>query len=439
MKDYYQTLGVKEQAFVEEIEARWAELMKEYRSRLHKGDGKAAEEFKEIREAYEVLTDPSKRKEYDFERFLKRSILRGIEQRRKERHDRKRLIIPVGIVVLLLVGGLFAFKMALFILRQKPAPVTRAPVPEAEKVSSPSKPVSGEISKGPDQKSPQEIPEQIVKSQEAISPAAKLPEKELEPKEKIAKETLKNERAISKEMPKPISEERPKVKEPKPVSTESRPVIADVPVSEGARKPEVAKVGEKEKPKATPKEMPKEVSRALPKEESKTILPEPPVPQPSRPIETVPTDRKSQVAQIPPAKPEVPIAAIPPMRHPFVTEQEVRQFLARYVDRYTQRDIEGFLSFFSSMAIQNQKDGIEEIKRIYSKQFEVYEKLKYQLKDPEIEILEKSVKVRASYEIDQFSKKGETKQLRGEIEWNLVKEGGELKILAIRYRREKPK
>jgi hypothetical protein len=73
---------------------------------------------------------------------------------------------------------------------------------------------------------------------------------------------------------------------------------------------------------------------------------------------------------------------------------------------------------------------------MYSRQFELYERMKYQLKDPKIEILEKSVKIRALYEIEQFSK-GETKQLRGEIEWDLVKEGRELKILTIQYRTHK--
>jgi len=86
MKDYYQILGVEEEASGEEIEARWAELMAQYRSRLHKGEGEAAEEIKEVKEAYEVLTDPSKRMEYDFERILKRSVLK-IHQRRKQRYD----------------------------------------------------------------------------------------------------------------------------------------------------------------------------------------------------------------------------------------------------------------------------------------------------------------------------------------------------------------
>jgi hypothetical protein len=54
-----------------------------------------AEKIKEVREAYEVLRDPSSRRESNFGRILKRLILEGKHQRRKERYDRgKRLIIP---------------------------------------------------------------------------------------------------------------------------------------------------------------------------------------------------------------------------------------------------------------------------------------------------------------------------------------------------------
>jgi hypothetical protein len=56
-----------------------------------------------------------------------------------------------------------------------------------------------------------------------------------------------------------------------------------------------------------------------------------------------------------------------------------------------------------------------------------------------MKILENSVKVRASYVIEQFSKKGETKQVRGDIEWELVREGKELKVLTIEYMPEKTK
>ena len=439
MKDYYQILGVEEEASAEEIEARWAELMAQYRSRLHKREGEATEMIKEVKEAYEVLTDPSKRDEYDFERALKRSTLQG-PQRRKEKYGWKRLIIPGSVVVLILIVGFFVFEIVQLTFQQKPVvPTAPAPVPEAERVASPSKPLPDEMSRVPDQKSSQNIPEQIVESQEAISPVAESPKKELEPKEKIAKEPLKIGKPILKEMPKPVSEKRPKVEEPKPVSTKSRPAIAHVPVAERAKKPEAGIMSAKEKPKATLKEVPKEVSPALPKEEPKTIQQEVPVPQPSRPIDTNPPYQNRQGTQVPSPKPVAPIAAIPPAPEPFAKENEVRQFLAKYVDRYTQRDIKGFLSFFSPMAIQNQKDGMEKIREMYSKQFERYERFKYQLKDPKIEILENSVKVGASYEIEQFSKKGEMKQVRGDIEWELIKEGKELKVLTIEYKPEKTK
>jgi curved DNA-binding protein CbpA len=446
VKDYYQILGVAEEASGEEIEARWAELMKEYHPRLHEREGETAEKIKEIREAYEVLRDPSSRREYNFGRILKRLILEGKHQRRKERYDRgKRLIIPAAIVLLFLIGGFFIIKIALTPQQKPIVPVALAPVPEAEGVASISKSVPGEMPKVHDEKSSQTIAEQMAKSQETISSVAKLPRKKLEHKEKIAKEPVKTEKIIPGEMPKPevskslkpMLEERPKVEEPKPVRTEPRPAKAYVPAPEKTEKPGVTTVTAKETPKVAPGREPKKVSRTLPKEEPKTTPQEPPASQPSRPEEAKPMDQKSQVAQIPPAKSAAPIAAVPSMPHPFTKENEVREFLAKYVDRYTQRDIEGFLSFFSPMAIQNQKDGIEQIRKIYSRQFELYERLKYQLKDPKIEILEKSVKVRASYEIEQFSKKGEMKQLRGDIDWDLVKEGGELKILAIQYRTHK--
>jgi len=469
MKDYYEILGVEEEASIEEIEARVFELAKRYSFNSKEG-GKADERIKEIKEAYEILKNPSTRKEYDVERALKRSILEKMHQRRREReiYHRKRLLIPAGIVVLFLVVGFLLFKMVSVTTHQKPTTPISPPVPEAESPASISKPVPSKIPKAPDKKPSQTIPEQITKSQETISPVAKLPKKELEAKEKIAKEAVKTETIIPGEMPKPevskslkpILEERPKVEEPKPAT-------AYAPVPEKVQKSEVAAVIEIKKPEITqnkvprevpkevlkeapkeppkeplkevPKEVTKEVSRVLPKERIKTTPQERPASQPSQPIEAKPMDQKSQVAQIPPAKPSPPIAAIPPMSHPLVKENEVREFLAKYVDRYTQRDIEGFLSFFSPMAIQNQKDRIEKIREMYSKQFERYERFKYQLKDPKMKILENSVKVRASYEIEQFSKKGETKQVRGDIEWELIKEGKELKVLTIEYKPEKTK
>jgi molecular chaperone DnaJ len=64
-KDYYQTLGVPEKASAEEIKKAYRKLAKTHHPDANRGDAKAAERFKEIGEAYSVLSDPEKRKQYD--------------------------------------------------------------------------------------------------------------------------------------------------------------------------------------------------------------------------------------------------------------------------------------------------------------------------------------------------------------------------------------
>ena len=66
-QDYYEVLGVKRQASEEEIKKAYRKLALEWHPDRHQ-DGnreKAEEQFKRISEAYEVLSDPEKRKRYD--------------------------------------------------------------------------------------------------------------------------------------------------------------------------------------------------------------------------------------------------------------------------------------------------------------------------------------------------------------------------------------
>lgn len=64
-RDYYETLGVPPTASAEEIKAAFRRLARQYHPDVA-ADKKAAEEkFKEINEAYEVLSDPEKRRKYD--------------------------------------------------------------------------------------------------------------------------------------------------------------------------------------------------------------------------------------------------------------------------------------------------------------------------------------------------------------------------------------
>jgi DnaJ-class molecular chaperone len=64
-KDYYKVLSVSKGASADDIKKAFRKLARKYHPDVNPGDKKAEEKFKEINEAYEVLSDPDKRRKYD--------------------------------------------------------------------------------------------------------------------------------------------------------------------------------------------------------------------------------------------------------------------------------------------------------------------------------------------------------------------------------------
>lgn len=64
-RDYYETLGVDRNATQKEIRSAYRKLARKYHPDMNPDDKDAAEKFKRVQEAYEVLSEPKKRERYD--------------------------------------------------------------------------------------------------------------------------------------------------------------------------------------------------------------------------------------------------------------------------------------------------------------------------------------------------------------------------------------
>jgi len=86
MKDYYKVLGVDKNSTPDAIKKAYRQLALKYHPDRNKGDKEAEERFKEINEAYAVLSDQEKRRQYDMfgaegfrQRYSQEDIFRGFD------------------------------------------------------------------------------------------------------------------------------------------------------------------------------------------------------------------------------------------------------------------------------------------------------------------------------------------------------------------------
>jgi curved DNA-binding protein CbpA len=387
MKNYYKVLNVRETATEEEIRNHWVELTKRYHPDQAAKESLNGDRIREINEAYEILKFSSSRVKYDLQRAY---------EKRKKREVFRRIMLRKSYLLLIpLVFGLIYFS-----LREFP-------------VSPPSNP-------------------------------PRTPVKDAVP----AKESTKPPREASQDGENVRFKGRPSPDNPLPVAG-----IGEA----NDRKTEISKAISKEDPGAVsagqPGKIKKDGSQRIAKVEGVSSKIEPvmaprPAPRPESP-KPAKTESKDSI--------ETPIEQPPPLPEPVTVsaqrsddpttgrladngmtgEEEVKRFFDSYVERYTLMDLNGFLTFFSSLAIQNRTDDINEIRRVYTQFFNQSQSLVYQLKNPAIKIFPDSVQVKAFYEVKQKLKTGATRLWKGRIEWDLVREEGALKISSIEYRHDR--
>lgn len=76
-QDYYETLGVSRKATAKEIRTAFRRLARKYHPDLNPGDKAAEEKFKQLQEAYDILSDTKKRQMYDHYGFYSENVPTG--------------------------------------------------------------------------------------------------------------------------------------------------------------------------------------------------------------------------------------------------------------------------------------------------------------------------------------------------------------------------
>jgi curved DNA-binding protein CbpA len=398
MKDFYKILGVKEDASEEEIRERWVELTKQHHPDRSE-ESASNEKIREINEAYQVLKYSSTRVEYD----LKRAFNHG-DRERKGTVYFKRWGIPASILIILIILGVIY-------IRNHQSPPSSEPI------------VSNKIDSINQTNQRNEINQTNQMSQ--IDQRNQTDEKD---QKNHINQTNQKDQKDQRNQRTPsiaVAATMKKVQLPQPPQNRITPLPNDVV----ANKPttSINKTDQRNQINEINQTDQINLSR-LPGSES--------VRGEMRSLSHWDqTDKRNQKNQ---TNLNVELAQFkpPPL---LATEDEVKKFFNNYVNFYDRKDAKGILSLFSAKAIQNQKDGLEEIRKIYADFFSEGQGIHFSLQDMKIEIYQNAVEVKARYEIEQIVRETVEKEVwRGPIRWVLIKEDGKLRILFMDYKYQRP-
>ncbi len=397
MKDYYKILGVKKDASEEEIRKQWVEWMRKLHPDQHTEREAEDQRIREVNEAYEVLKHSSTRMEYD---------LKWAYGQKKRKSNPLRWSGPMVMIAVILV------MVAVYVKKPKGTLQSALMVP-TQRTESRSQ---NSESRGP----------------------------------KAERSNLTNEINQINQIDQINQTDQRNQKEQKPVARSQLSAFSDRRLAERSQKAEFRSQNvESRTQKAEGSNLSNEINQINQtaqrnEKDLRAELPQAPkmiMVSASEGDDVIQTAQSTPEPVAPSLHPPVSVSPRPPAPPStmslIATEEEVKQFFSHYVERYNQKDLEGFFSLFSMKATQSRQNKFEDIRKVYADFFNQSQTVRYHLYDTRTEIYQNALEMRARYELVQTLKEGGEKVWRGTIKWILVKENGALKILSLEYQPQK--
>jgi hypothetical protein len=130
---------------------------------------------------------------------------------------------------------------------------------------------------------------------------------------------------------------------------------------------------------------------------------------------------------------QTPVPATAPV---VIPESEIRQAIDQYINRFKAMDLDLFMDGFSKRAVENRMLPYADMREEYDRAFKNTNQFVYFLNILGIQSYTNSAFVNGYYEIIQTTKPdNEFKVYKGNIQWELVREEGGLKILRLNHGR----